>query len=127
MDYMYGPILDKFYEESTEAIPRVTKESLEAAYVMNCNEGSSPDPVCKFMKLINDGVHDDYTVLKKKVVIDSLLNGKTNDASNCNVAIDGKKCIFPFLYNGKSYSQCTMVDNKKPWCSYKEESTSTTI
>ncbi|XP_040580268.1 uncharacterized protein [Lepeophtheirus salmonis] len=30
---------------------------------------------------------------------------------------DGNSCIFPFVYNGKTYSTCTVVDNSgTPWC-----------
>ena len=37
---------------------------------------------------------------------------KTDDAQ-------GRCCVFPFTYDGKSYSSCTTVDNgNKPWCSF---------
>ena len=30
---------------------------------------------------------------------------------------DGKKCVFPFKYNGKTYNKCTTVDNgNTEWC-----------
>ena len=28
-------------------------------------------------------------------------------------------CIFPFVYNGVTYCECTDVDQAKPWCSIK--------
>ena len=32
-----------------------------------------------------------------------------------------KWCVFPFIYNGKTYEKCTIDDseNSKPWCSYE--------
>ncbi len=29
----------------------------------------------------------------------------------------GKKCWFPFLYNGVQYDSCTDVDHGQEWCS----------
>ena len=28
----------------------------------------------------------------------------------------GAKCVFPFVYKGKTYNKCTKVDDDKPWC-----------
>ena len=35
-----------------------------------------------------------------------------------NISSNGKPCIFPFKYDGKSYSACTLVDSDTgiPWC-----------
>ena len=30
-----------------------------------------------------------------------------------------KPCIFPFIYGGKSYGECTTEDHDQPWCSTK--------
>ena len=30
---------------------------------------------------------------------------------------DGAFCKFPFVYKGQTYYDCTLADNKKPWCS----------
>ena len=35
---------------------------------------------------------------------------------------NGKKCIFPFNYNGATYSACTSVDGAHPWCAYEVDS-----
>ena len=34
-----------------------------------------------------------------------------------------KQCIFPFVYKGKTYTECTTVEsaNKKAWCATKVE------
>ena len=33
---------------------------------------------------------------------------------------EGKKCIFPFKYNGKKFNHCiSKTKNDKPWCSTK--------
>ena len=29
---------------------------------------------------------------------------------------NGQKCIFPFNYDGTTYSECTSVDHDRPWC-----------
>ena len=36
---------------------------------------------------------------------------KTDDAQ-------GRCCVFPFTYLGKSYDSCTTVNHNKPWCSF---------
>ena len=36
---------------------------------------------------------------------------KTDDAQ-------GRCCVFPFTYGGKSYSSCTTVNHNRPWCSF---------
>ena len=28
----------------------------------------------------------------------------------------GVKCVFPFVYKGKTYNKCTKVDDATPWC-----------
>jgi len=30
----------------------------------------------------------------------------------------GRCCVFPFTYMGKSYNVCTSVDHHRPWCSF---------
>ena len=32
-----------------------------------------------------------------------------------------KWCVFPFIYSGKTYEECTVDDseNSKPWCAYE--------
>ena len=32
-------------------------------------------------------------------------------------AVDGKKCVFPFKHEGKSYSSCTRDEHDQEWCS----------
>ena len=29
----------------------------------------------------------------------------------------GRPCIFPFIYNGVTYKECTSADWDQPWCS----------
>ena len=29
----------------------------------------------------------------------------------------GRPCVFPFIYNGVTYKECTSVDWDQPWCS----------
>ena len=36
---------------------------------------------------------------------------KTDDAQ-------GRCCVFPFTYGGKSYNSCTTVNHNRPWCSF---------
>ena len=35
---------------------------------------------------------------------------------------NGKKCIFPFNYEGTTYSACTSVGSDHPWCAYEVDS-----
>ena len=45
---------------------------------------------------------------------------KSHVSGNCftiSGAIKGKKCIFPFRYNGVLHHQCTKDDHDKLWCS----------
>jgi len=37
---------------------------------------------------------------------------------NCTIE-DGRLCQFPFIYKDVTYTQCTMADDTKPWCSTK--------
>ena len=40
-----------------------------------------------------------------------------NDTSGCKTT-NGLSCVFPFIYAGVEYSQCTTVENgETPWCS----------
>ena len=36
---------------------------------------------------------------------------KTDDAQ-------GRCCVFPFTYRGKSFDSCTSYDYNRPWCSF---------
>ena len=31
-------------------------------------------------------------------------------------------CVFPFHYDGTTYSECTSVDHDQPWCSVEVDS-----
>jgi hypothetical protein len=31
--------------------------------------------------------------------------------------MDTEDCVFPFSYNGKTYTSCAEKDKKYPWCS----------
>ena len=39
----------------------------------------------------------------------------------------GQKCIFPFIYDDITYSECTSVDNDHPWCAYEVDSEGTLV
>ena len=45
------------------------------------------------------------------VISDCPPGEKTDDAQ-------GRCCVFPFTYGGKSYSFCTSVDHNRLWCSF---------
>jgi len=45
------------------------------------------------------------------VISDCPPGRKTDDAQ-------GRCCVFPFTYEGKSYSSCTTVDHNRLWCSF---------
>ena len=36
----------------------------------------------------------------------------------------GAHCVFPFAYQGVTYSKCTDVNHDKPWCATTEDYTS---
>ena len=44
------------------------------------------------------------------------------------MTVDGSKvgaeCVFPFKYRGKTYKECTKIDDQdhRPWCSTKTDS-----
>jgi len=49
-----------------------------------------------------------------------LTYGKPTTRSSCITVggpATGSACVFPFNYNGVSHSNCTTVDDTKPWCS----------
>ena len=40
----------------------------------------------------------------------------------CGGDSDGKdKCVFPFVYKGKRFFECTSFDRDAPWCSIKND------
>ena len=39
----------------------------------------------------------------------------TSDQDSCKTE-DNVACVFPFEYDGNTYTECTDVDNKKKWC-----------
>ena len=38
---------------------------------------------------------------------------------------DNGPCVFPFNYDGTSYSKCTTIDHDQPWCATGETVTAT--
>ena len=42
----------------------------------------------------------------------------TSDGQDDCKTINCQRCVFPFVYNGVEYNQCTSVDseNGAPWC-----------
>ena len=40
---------------------------------------------------------------------------------------EGERCIFPFMFNGQKYNQCTYTNSPTPWCATMLDSNGTAI
>ena len=45
----------------------------------------------------------------------------SGDCFTISGAMSGKKCVFPFRYNGVLNHQCTMQDHDSYWCSTEND------
>ena len=88
--WSYEACSESIYETSDENANSADNEMFEDSKPLNGN-----DPRKRF-------VNDEST---KKHVIPQ-------------ISSNGKSCLFPFLYDDKSYSACTLVDSDTgiPWC-----------
>jgi len=43
------------------------------------------------------------------------------------LTIEGERCVFPFMYKGKEYHQCTYASSPSPWCSTLVDNNGTTV
>ena len=40
---------------------------------------------------------------------------------------EGERCIFPFMFKGQKYNQCTYTNSPTPWCATMLDSNGTAI